>query len=264
MAAAVTQRIALGLEYDGTGFSGWQTQKDGPTIQGCVQDALSTVADHHVQVTCAGRTDSGVHATHQVVHFDTSADRRERGWVLGTNTQLPPAVRIHWARVTDTDFHARFEALARSYRYVIVNRETGPALNHRRVWCVHQELDAEKMQTAAEQLIGEHDFSSFRAAECQSNSPYRNVYRFEVHRSGDFVFVDIEANAFLHRMVRNIVGALVHVGNGTASPGWVDELLEAKDRRAGAVTAPSQGLYLVDVRYPDRYDLPRGKPPSLF
>ncbi|HEU4530680.1 MAG TPA: tRNA pseudouridine(38-40) synthase TruA [Steroidobacteraceae bacterium] len=249
-------RIAVGLEYDGSAYAGWQTQASAPSIQAAAERAVSSVADHPVSLTCAGRTDAGVHAVGQVAHFETQAERSERAWALGTNTNLPNDVAVLWARVVPDDFHARYSATARTYRYVILNRASRPALERQRVCWIHQPLDAQRMQAAAAHLIGEHDFSAFRAAECQSRTPMRRVDSIRIARSGERVSIEVTANAFLHHMVRNIAGVLIEVGTGEAEPDWVRAVLQGRDRTAGGVTAPPGGLYLVHVAYPERFGLP--------
>lgn len=258
-------RIALGVEYLGTAFSGWQSQKhDVRTVQECVEKALSKVANHPVSVICAGRTDAGVHATGQVIHFDTDAERRMRSWMLGATVSLPDDVGIAWVKPVPEDFHARFTALSRRYRYVIANRDSRPGvLNHRATW-VYRPLDAERMHAAAQYLIGENDFSSFRAQGCQSRTPMRNVHWVEVTRRGGYVCIEIQANAFLHHMVRNIAGVLIEIGMGDREPEWVQELMQIRDRAQGGVTAPSDGLYLVGVNYPSEYEIPSLASGPLF
>lgn len=246
-------RIAAVIEYDGAGFAGWQRQRHAGTVQEAVEEALSRVANQPISVTCAGRTDAGVHATAQVIHFDTDACRPERAWVLGSNTHLPEAVRIVSVREVDEEFHARFSALARAYRYVIANKPVRPALHRQRVAWAHKALDAERMHVAGQCLIGEHDFSSFRAVACQARHPIRRVDRLSVTRRGDYLYLDIEANAFLHHMVRNIAGVLMAIGSGERPVEWAREVLEARDRTQGGVTAPPEGLYLVKVVYPERF-----------
>lgn len=249
-------RIALGIEYDGSGFSGWQRQQPGVrTVQQAVEEALSQVADHAVEVSCAGRTDAGVHATAQVIHFDTDAVRPEKAWLLGGNTALPADARVLWMREQDSEFHARYSATARSYRYVILNRRVGSALERQRVGWEYRPLALAPMQAAARHLLGEHDFSSFRAAQCQAKHARRCVESLVVGGDGEYVFVDITANAFLHHMVRNIVGVLMAIGRGEQSEDWTRELLALGDRTQGGVTAPAAGLYLVGVRYPSRYGI---------
>ncbi len=249
-------RIALGIEYDGTAFAGWQSQSHSTGIQSVVEAALACVADHPVAVTAAGRTDAGVHATLQVVHFDAAVERSERAWVLGANTNLRPDVSVLWARFMPAEFHARFSAVARSYRYVIRNRAARPSLDRHRACWVREPLRADLMHEAAQALLGVHDFSSFRAAECQSRSPIRNLESISVGQREDLVTIDVTANAFLHHMVRNIAGVLLAVGRGKQPVSWVREVLEFKDRRLGGVTAPPEGLYLVGVRYPAAFALP--------
>jgi tRNA pseudouridine38-40 synthase len=249
-------RIALGIEYDGTGFYGWQRQPEGRTVQTCVEAALSEVADRQVQVVCAGRTDTGVHASGQVIHFDSEAVRAMNGWIRGTNAHLPPDVRVQWSCPVETAFHARFSATRRYYRYIIHNHPVRSALLRNRVGWEYQHLDESSMLTAARHLLGEHDFTSFRAVACQAHSPVRTIYHLELSRSGNFIYLDIKANAFLHHMVRCIAGVLITVGRGEKTSGWVEEVLAAKDRRLSGVNAPPAGLYLVAVRYPDKFRLP--------
>lgn len=249
-------RIALGIEYDGTDYFGWQRQSDGRTVQGCVEQALSRVANHPVGVVCAGRTDTGVHATGQVVHFDTHATRETQNWVRGCNANLPADIRVQWATQVPVSFHARFAAVQRHYRYIILNRAATSALLHDRVCREYRHLDTASMVTAGRQLIGEHDFSSFRAAACQAKSPVRTIHELEIRRSGDFIYLDVRANAFLHHMVRCIAGVLIAVGRGEQSPAWVREVLTATDRTVSGFNATPAGLYLVAVSYPPEYPLP--------
>ena len=251
-------RIALGVEYDGTGFQGWQHQRTGVrTVQSCVETAVSKVANHPVQIICAGRTDSGVHASGQVIHFDTAAQRPLRAWTLGCNTHLPVDVSIRWASVVDNHFHARFSAYSRRYRYIILNRSLRSALQHRQttLYYLHT-LDADSMHAAGQLLLGENDFSSFRAAGCQSKTPWRNVTELNVVRDGEHVIVEIEANAFLHHMVRNIVGVLIAIGSGEQPVDWAGEVLAKRDRTQAGITAAPQGLCLLQVRYPAEFILP--------
>lgn len=250
-------RIALGIEYDGAAFAGWQRQRDRRNIQACVEEALSKVAAEPVDAVCAGRTDAGVHAFEQVAHFDTQAHRTPRSWIMGVNTHLPDDVRILWAREMDASFHARASAIARFYRYVILNRPMRSALRRKQTtWCFYP-LDAEKMHEAAQYLVGDRDFSSFRAQGCQSHSPRRILHFVQVRREGEDVLIEVCANAFLHHMVRNIAGVLMEIGTGKRPPEWVPELLEARDRDRGGVTAPPDGLYLGGVAYPEKFGLPR-------
>ncbi|HEX5353394.1 MAG TPA: tRNA pseudouridine(38-40) synthase TruA [Rhodanobacteraceae bacterium] len=249
-------RIALGIEYDGTDFFGWQRLSHGPSVQAEVESALSFVADHQVQVICAGRTDAGVHARCQVAHFDTQAERDPRSWVLGATTRLPQSIAVLWAQVMADDFHARFSARARRYRYAILNRPIRPALDARFVAWERAQLDADAMHTAAQALLGERDFSSFRAVSCQANHARRNVTEISVRRDGECVVIEIEANAFLHHMVRNIAGSLLEVGRGERPLAWIAELLEARDRNVAGVTAMPQGLTFIGPRYPAQWKLP--------
>jgi tRNA pseudouridine38-40 synthase len=249
-------RIALGIEYDGTSYNGWQRQKNGIGVQQRLEEALAAVANDDVEVTCAGRTDTGVHASGQVVHFDTSAERSDRGWLLGANTNLPPDINVSWAKRVSEEFHARFSATGRSYRYVILNRLQRSALHRHRAWWVHQPLDERRMHAAAQQLVGEHDFSAYRAAGCQSGSPIREVTAITVSREGDWVFLDVSANAFLMHMVRNITGTLATIGQGEQRLDWALDVLESRDRKSGGVTAPPHGLTLVAVEYPADFAIP--------
>lgn len=249
-------RIALGIEYDGSRFSGWQRQPHASSVQGALEAALSVVADHPVAVVCAGRTDTGVHATAQVVHFDSAAPRSMRSWILGTNSNLPPEVCVIWAQPVAEDFHARFGATGRQYRYIILNRIMRPALLRQRVSWDYRPLDVARMAEAGQLLVGKHDFSSFRALACQAKSPVREITSLEIQRSGEFIYLDIAANAFLHHMVRNIAGTLMTVGCSERPISWVEEVLAVRDRTLGGVTAPADGLYLVQVSYPARFGVP--------
>ncbi|MFU8822128.1 MAG: tRNA pseudouridine(38-40) synthase TruA [Gammaproteobacteria bacterium] len=255
-------RIAVGVEYDGVGLFGWQTQKDGPSVQDALERALSHVADEPVRVVGAGRTDSGVHASGQVAHFDTAARRSPRSWVLGANTRLPPGICLRWAREAPEEFHARFSARARSYSYLVLNRETRSALWRQRAWWVHRPLDAARMHAAGQVLVGEHDFSAFRASECQSKSPTRSIARLAVVRHGEFLRLDVTANAFLHHMVRNIVGTLAAVGRGDRPEDWVAAVLNGRQRCQGGATAPAEGLYLVHVDYGELLPTPPAELPG--
>jgi tRNA pseudouridine38-40 synthase len=249
-------RIALGIEYDGTNYFGWQRQSEGSTVQGCVEQALSRVADHPVDVVCAGRTDTGVHATGQVVHFDTQSIRQPRNWVRGCNANLPADIRVQWAMEVADSFHARFAAIQRHYRYIILNRPNTSALLCRRACPEYRCLDTASMAAAGRLLLGKHDFSAFRAAACQAKSPMRTIYELQVQRSGDFVYLDVRANAFLHHMVRCIAGVLIAVGRGEQTQAWVGELLAARDRTVSGFNATPAGLYLVAVRYAPEFTLP--------
>ena len=250
-------RYALGLEYDGTAFMGWQRQiHPGRTVQASLEEALAKVADHGVEASCAGRTDAGVHARGQVVHFDSDARRSLRSWLLGVNSNLPPDVAVGWIQEAPEDFHARFSAEARQYRYVILNRLTRPALERDGQSWVHRPLDAERMQAAARHLLGRHDFSAFRSVECQAKHPVRTLKRVDVRREGERIFIDVVADGFLHHMVRNIAGVLLAVGEGKQHADWSKAVLEGRDRTLGGVTAPAGGLYLMAVSYPQRYAIP--------
>ncbi len=249
-------RYALGLEYDGSAFCGWQRQLQTPTVQLSLESAIAKVADHTLTVHCAGRTDTGVHARCQVVHFDSPSKRSERQWVLGINAHLPAAVRVLWAREVDDSFHARFGAYSRSYRYTILNRRVCPAIGVSYFgWC-RNPLDEIRMQTAAQLLHGEHDFSAFRSAGCSAQHAVREVTAIDVNRDDDMVMIDISANAFLYHMVRNIVGSLINVGRGDNSVQWFADVLESRDRKLAGVTAQPQGLCFMKVRYDRKYNLP--------
>lgn len=251
-------RIACRIEYDGRHYSGWQSQPQLAvnTVQETLEHALCAVANAPVKVACAGRTDSGVHGFAQIIHFDAPVARSAKAWVLGVNANLPFDIRVHWAVVVQADFHARFSALARRYRYVIANTPVRPAQLTRQISWQRRALDHRLMHSAAQQLLGEQDFSAFRAASCQSKTPMRNMHCVAVSRLGEVLVVDIKANAFLHHMVRNIVGSLMAVGLGRESPDWIGQLLRGRDRTVAAETAPADGLYLVDVEYPAKFALP--------
>ncbi len=250
-------RIALGIEYDGAAYHGWQIQPHAPTVQQVLEMALSRVADHPVRVQCAGRTDAGVHATAQVAHFDATTYRSERSWVLGANVNLPFDVNVCWAAQVPETFHARFSATGRHYRYVILNRMTRSALQRNRAVWEHRPLDAERMHRAAQRLLGRHDFSSYRAQGCQAKSPVRELRRLQVRRDGERIVLEVSADAFLHHMVRNIAGVLMAIGRGEQPETWAREVLELRDRALGGVTAPPEGLYLVGVDYPEEFRLPK-------
>ena len=252
----MAQRIALGLEYDGRGFCGWQTQPGGCAAQDHLQAALARVHGSPVATVTAGRTDAGVHACAQVVHFDAEHARPEQAWVRGVNANLPAGMAVLWAKPVADDFHARYSALARRYRYVLLNHAVRPALLAGRVGWLHGNLDEAAMRAAAARLLGTHDFSAFRAAACQARSPVRDMRAVAVTRRGDFLLFEFAANAFLHHQVRNMVGALLWVGLGRRPPTWIDELLETRDRTHAAATFAPDGLYLVGVDYDARYALP--------
>lgn len=249
-------RIALGLEYDGTSYNGWQRQRTGIGVQQRVEEALSEVANESIEIVCAGRTDTGVHASGQVVHFDTSSARSRRGWLLGANSNLPDDISVTWAQPVEDGFHARFSATARSYRYRILNRLERSALHRHRAWWVYDPLDATCMHRAAQALMGRHDFSAYRAAGCQASSATREIMSIGVSRSGDWVSLEVSANAFLQHMVRNITGTLVAIGRGDESEDWAETVLQSRDRKAGGAAAPPHGLMLTRVDYPDEFMLP--------
>ncbi len=248
-------RLAVGLEYDGTRYNGWQCQPHAPSIQECVNVAASAVANEAVHCVGSGRTDTGVHARGQVAHFDTQARRTPRSWLLGINSNLPDDINALWVKEVDEDFHARYSATRRAYRFTILNRPVRSALMRHRAWWVRRPLDAEAMAAAARSLIGRHDFSSFRAAGCQSRSPVRHIQRVDVARRTDRIRIDCEANAFLHHMVRNIVGSLAEVGWGDRPVDWLAALLEARDRKLAGITAPPAGLVLTRIWFPDRFGI---------
>ncbi len=249
-------RIALGIEYDGTAYNGWQRQRTGTGVQALLEKALAVVANEVFEVTCAGRTDTGVHASNQVVHFDSTAERTTHGWLLGINSNLPDDINATWVKRVDDKFHARFSATARHYRYRILNQLARSALYRHRAWWVHQPLDVKQMQLGAKFLLGEHDFSAFRAAGCQAHSPRRTISLLNVQREQDWITLNISADAFLQHMVRNIAGTLVAVGMGEQSPEWIREVLASRDRKQGGIAAPAHGLTLVGVTYPESFEIP--------
>jgi tRNA pseudouridine38-40 synthase len=247
---------AIGVSYCGAGLEGWQSQPSGNTVQNHLQRALSGISGEQITLTAAGRTDAGVHASAQVAHFETNVDRPESAWVRGANSQLPAGIAVQWAAPVAKDFHARYSALSRTYRYVLYNHAVRPALLAGRAGWFHLPLDLERMQEAATFLVGEHDFSSLRSAECQAKSPVRVMEKVAIRFGGAYFLFDFTANAFLHHMVRNIVGCLVYVGNGSRSPAWISEVIAARDRRRAAPTFAADGLYLFGVRYDERWNLP--------
>ncbi|HEY8570633.1 tRNA pseudouridine(38-40) synthase TruA [Microbulbifer sp.] len=259
------RRIALGVEYCGSRLRGFQKQSHDPlTVQETLEKAISKVAAEPVTLVCAGRTDAGVHATGQVIHFDTHAVRPWKAWVHGVNTQMPFDVRVHWAQEVPAQFHARFSARNRTYRYLIHSATTRSAQSVNEVTWTDRELDVDAMREGAQYLIGEHDFSSYRAAQCQAKSPVRRLVKLDIGRVGPLIVLEVSATAFLHHMVRNITGVLMAVGRGDRKPEWVREVLEARDRTAAGVTAPPHGLYLVDVGYPETFTLPCVEPGPLL
>lgn len=251
------RRIAAIVEYDGSEFCGWQWQDDAPSVQQVVEQALSKVADEPVRVTVAGRTDAGVHALAQVIHFDTVASRGAHAWVRGANSNLPDSVAVLWAGQASAEFSARFSATGREYRYVILNRPERPSLLARRVTHEYRPLDVGRMRAAAALLVGTHDFSSYRAMQCQAKSPVRELRALDVQRHGERIVIRAQANAFLHHMVRNLAGVLIDIGAGEREPSWAREVLEAKDRTVGGITAPPDGLYLTAVEYPEHFGIPK-------
>ncbi|OQW90771.1 MAG: tRNA pseudouridine(38-40) synthase TruA [Beggiatoa sp. IS2] len=256
-------RIALGIEYNGSDFYGWQAQVHGRSVQQYVEMALSTVAHHPVTVICAGRTDTGVHAAGQVIHADVAVTRSMRSWILGSNSHLPQDVSVLWAQAVDDQFHARFSAIARHYRYFILNRISRPALLAKKIAWERRPLDVKRMQIAAHYFIGTHDFSSYRAAGCQAKSPIRTIFHLSVSQYDEMIMINISANAFLYHMVRNIAGVLMTIGCGEQPPEWAYTVLEAKDRKTASITAPANGLYFWEVDYPAPYLFPKTIQSSL-
>lgn len=250
-------RYTLGIEYDGSDYLGWQRLSEGSTVQASVEQALSFVADHPVQVVCSGRTDAGVHALCQVIHFDSDAIRTDRAWVLGTNTQLPRDVRVLWCQPISDEFHARYSARARRYRYTILNRNIPPAMQRNFLSWERLTLDADAMHQAAQVLCGQNDFTTFRTVKCQAKHPNRDLHDISVSRHGEQVVVEVQANAFLHHMVRNIVGSLMVIGRGEKPVTWMAELLAAKDRTRAGPTAPAEGLVFLGAKYPAEWALPK-------
>lgn len=252
-------RYAAAVEYAGAAYHGWQkqTRDPVPSIQSEVESALSRIANHPVDVVCAGRTDAGVSACRQVIHFDTWVERPERAWLMGGNTHLPDDIAFLWVKPVRTDFHARFSALSRRYRYLIYSSAVKPAVLTKGVTWTWKTLEIERMQQAARALVGEHDFTSYRAVGCQAKNPVRRVEHLQIYREGQLLVIDIKANAFLHHMVRNIAGVLMKIGAGEAEVDWAQQVLDARDRRQGGVTAPPFGLYFVDVGYPPEFVLPQ-------
>lgn len=249
-------RVAFGLEYDGADYVGWQRQKSGIGVQTQVEAAVSKVANQSVQVVCAGRTDAGVHASAQVVHIQSDVERSMRNWVLGINSNLPDDINVMWATRVDDEFHARYSAIARTYRYLILNQPVRSALARRQAWWVHEPMDEMLMQNAANSLIGRHDYSAFRAARCQAKSPIREIYDLTVARDQHWITITVRANAFLQHMVRNLTGVLAAIGTGARPIRWAAEVLASRNRTSGGVAAPPHGLTLVNVEYPSRFDIP--------
>jgi tRNA pseudouridine38-40 synthase len=258
----VRRRIAVGIEYQGSAYCGWQIQNAGRSVQGELERALSRIAHEPVSLICAGRTDAGVHARGQVAHFDTQAVRSAHAWLLGANAYLPPDISLRWVRKVPDHFHARYSALARTYRYLILNRSARSALACGRALLVHQPLDLAAMEQGARWLIGEHDFSAFRSSACQANTPMRQVLSVRLQRSGDWVSIEVTANSFLHHMVRNIAGLLLAIGRGRAPPERARLQLQSKVRREGEATAAALGLYFWQVQFPPGFGLPDPEPPG--
>ncbi|CUX96034.1 tRNA pseudouridine synthase A [Candidatus Gullanella endobia] len=257
-------KLVLGIEYDGSSYYGWQRQQKVISIQACLELALSIVADETITVYCAGRTDAGVHATGQVIHFNTRSRRPHTAWTLGVNTNLPDDISVRWVATLSDNFHARFSATARRYRYIIYNHHLRPAVLRRGLTQYYYPLDVASMARASKCLLGENDFTSFRAVQCQSHSSWRNVHHLQITRQGHYVIIDIKANAFVHHMVRNIVGSLLEVGCGNKPENWIADLLTCRDRKQAGSTARAGGLYLVGVDYPPCFHLPVLSPGPLF
>ncbi|HYF97540.1 MAG TPA: tRNA pseudouridine(38-40) synthase TruA [Coxiellaceae bacterium] len=250
------QRFALGLSYQGTAYHGWQTQDNLPCVQTLLEEALSRVAAHPVSVICAGRTDAGVHASEQIIHFDTEAVRDEYAWLMGTNSYLPPDISVQWVKAVSANFHARLRATSRCYRYVIYNSPIRPGILHNAVTWHYRALNVVAMHEAAQHWVGEHDFSSFRSSVCQAKTPQRQIHTIEIHQQQSLIVIEVIGNAFLHHMVRNMVGVLFLIGQGFKKTEWALEVLEAKDRRVAGMMAPANGLYLTKISYPAEFGLP--------
>ncbi len=252
------QRFAIGIEFCGIRYRGWQTRQAAyPSVQETIEKVLSKIADEPIILHGAGRTDAGVHATNMVAHFDTHAIRPERGWLMGANSRLPKDIAIQWIKTMDMDFHARFKAQARRYRYVVYNNPQRPALLHKQVTHASYPLDVDKMIAAAQKFEGTHNFESFRAAACQSNQPVRHVSHCRLIRHGNYLVLDIQADGFLHHMVRNIMGCLLEIGQGLYDIAHIDQIFAAQDRKAAGITAPPDGLYFIQAHYPEQFDLPK-------
>lgn len=250
-------RIALGIEYDGSPYCGWQSQAEGVTVQDTLQKALSEIAGETISVNAAGRTDTGVHGLEQVVHFDTQVDRPLQAWVRGANALLPGSIAVRWAHPVPDEFHARFSARGRSYRYLLINRATRSAIHAGKVGWFHVPLDLAAMRLAAQHLLGTHDFSAFRASQCQAKSPIKDLRQLDIYRQGDMLIFDVSADAFLHHMVRNIVGCLVYVGKGKYPAEWLAQVLASTNRKLAAPTFAPDGLYLQRIQYDAKWGLPQ-------
>lgn len=251
------KRIALGLRYDGARYHGWQFQDDVMSIQQTLEEALSRVANQTIAVTCAGRTDAGVHATYQVVHFDTDADRTEHAWIFGSNSNMPSDISVLWAKEVSPDFHARFSARSRTYRYVMLNDPMRPGILRKAVGWHYRPLDINAMQEASNYLLGEHDFSAYRGSGCQAAHAVRTMHHISIRKQNELILFEFKANAFLLHMVRNILGVLVMIGDGFQKSIWAKEVLESRDRKAAGVTIAPCGLYLVSIDYSDEFELPQ-------
>jgi tRNA pseudouridine38-40 synthase len=251
------RRIALGVQYDGTPWNGYQKQPNGNTVQDELERALGQFARTHLHTTCAGRTDRGVHGIEQVVHFDTELDRPMQSWTRGTNAFLHPSIAVRWAHEVDEEFHARFAARSRTYHYLLFNHPVRSSLVHARAGWVFRPLDVGRMQEAAQHLIGTHDFTSFRSSECQAKSPIKDMHEISIRRNGDMIVFTLRASAFLHHMVRNIVGCLVYIGTGRNTPDWMAEVLAGRDRNVAAPTFMPDGLYLARIEYDGKWALPQ-------
>ncbi len=245
----------MGVEYDGSSYNGWQKQNIGLGIQTVVEKALSKVANHQINSICAGRTDTGVHARSQVIHFDTITERDNYGWLAGVNSNLPPDINITWVKNVNNDFHARFSASKRKYSYKILNQKTRSSLSRNYFWWVYDELDVNQMQSGAKYLIGKHDFTSFRATSCQASSPIREIFDIQIQKNDEHLRITLTANAYLQRMVRNIVGALVQIGKQEKDAKWMHDVLKGRDRKLAGIAAPAHGLTLLAVKYPNEFDI---------
>lgn len=257
-------RLAAGIEYSGQAYAGWQRQRDANSVQAAVEAAFSFVANQPVTVVCAGRTDKAVHATGQVIHFDTDVERTDYAWRCGANSRLPRDIAVQWVQAVDDDFHARFSAKSRRYQYHLYCAENRPGVLNNYVTWYMQPLDVNTMIEASQYLLGEHDFTALRATHCQAKTPVRTIHHMNWQQRGSIICLDICANGFLHHMVRNIIGVMLLVGKGERQPSWVQQILQAKDRRAAPATAPSQGLYLVEITYPDKFSIPKPRQSALF
>ncbi|CAL1329072.1 tRNA pseudouridine(38-40) synthase TruA [Candidatus Providencia siddallii] len=258
------KKIALGIEYNGSNYHGWQIQQNIKSIQSYIEKALSKFSNESIVVFCAGRTDAGVHALGQVIHFETTVIRKEISWVIGVNTYLPNDISVRWCKFVDKDFHSRYNAIARRYCYIIFNERSRPAILFNKVTHYYFKLNEKLMHEAAQYLIGEQDFSSFKSVKCQSKSSYRNILYANVNRYGSYIIIDIKANAFFYHMVRNIVGCLLEIGSCNKSINWINKLIKLKDRKKCASTAKPEGLYLVNVEYPEKFKLPKNIIESVF